>query len=170
MWEPLRLWDRCSVMKKLIISVAVVTLVTGCAEAEVASTTTSISAVTTSTMPTASTTSTLATTSSTSTNTSTPSPEAWDTWTLVLASIETGEAGSEDRALEIASGIDGADVLYSSDVPSLNPGFWVVHWGEFESGSEASNRCAGWPTLSPAIPATSERLSLRSPRTAMRWW
>jgi hypothetical protein len=62
---------------------------------------------------------------------------------LILASIETGAAGGEDRARAMADGIDGSAVLYSSDFPSLNPGFWVVHWGEFESGSEASNWCAG---------------------------
>ncbi len=60
-----------------------------------------------------------------------------------MASIEIGAGGGQDRAQEIADGIEGAEVIYSGDFPSLNPGFWVVHWGEFESGSEASSRCAG---------------------------
>jgi hypothetical protein len=75
----------------------------------------------------------------------TPSTEGWGTWTLILASIETGQPGAEDQAQEIAAGVDEAEVLYSNDYPSLNPDYWVVHWGEFESGSDASNWCASLP-------------------------
>jgi len=74
-----------------------------------------------------------------------PSTEAWGSWTLILASLEVDAAGSEERAEEIAAEIDGAMVLWSDDFPSLNPGYWVVYWGRFESGREASNWCSDLP-------------------------
>lgn len=64
---------------------------------------------------------------------------------MILASIETGEPGSREKAEELTTGLDGASVLWSDDFPSLNSGYWVVYRGEFESGSEASNSCSDLP-------------------------
>lgn len=80
-----------------------------------------------------------------STAAQTPATEAWGTWTLILASIEAGQTGAEDEAKEIAAGIEEARVLYSGDYPSLNPDYWVVYWGDFESGRVAGNQCGDIP-------------------------
>ncbi|NNC41460.1 MAG: hypothetical protein HKN95_12325 [Acidimicrobiia bacterium] len=111
---------------------------------------TTIPSTTTST-PDSTTTSTVAPTT-TSTAVRTPSTEDWDIWTAILASVETGEPGGFEQAEEFASGLDGAKVLWSDDYPSLNPGYWVVYWGEFESGDEASNWCSGLPTDKACYP------------------
>jgi hypothetical protein len=131
-------------MKQFLSIVALALVAAACAGSD-ADTSTTTTAMSTTTPPTSetTTTSTAAETTTSSTAVHPPSTEAWGTWTLVLASIETGAVGGEDRAREIADGIDGAAVIYSGDFPSLNPGFWVVHWGEFESGSEAGNWCGG---------------------------
>lgn len=119
---------------------------TGAATTTAVSVTSTTAAVTTTTsISTDSTTTTRLETTTSTTAIHTPSTEAWGTWTLILASIGTGDPGAEDRANEIAAGIEGAAVVYSSDFPSLNPDYWVVHWGAFESGSEASEWCAGQP-------------------------
>jgi hypothetical protein len=114
------------------------------------STTTTAANEFTSTTAAATTTSTSSTTTTVQETTTsiaahTPSTDAWGTWALILASIETGEPGAKDRANEIAAGVEGASVLYSGDFPSLNPDYWVVYWGEFESGSEASAWCSIQP-------------------------
>jgi hypothetical protein len=64
-------------------------------------------------------------------------------WTVVLASTK-----SEDSALDRAEGFadDGiADVgiLDSDDFGSLNPGFWVVYAGQYDSQGEASDALDG---------------------------
>ena len=74
-----------------------------------------------------------------------PLSDTWDTWTAILASIETGKPGAWEEAEEFAATIEGAAVLWSDDYPSLNPGYWVVHYGEFESGESAKAWCADLP-------------------------
>ncbi|MDH3261366.1 MAG: hypothetical protein OEM84_10395 [Acidimicrobiia bacterium] len=129
---------------KRVLLVTVMALAAAACAGSAASTTTTVQPAITMTSTSQTTTTTSAPEPSIATTTSsTPSIEAWGTWTLVLASIETGVVGAEDRAREVAAGIDESAVLYSNDFPSLNPGFWVVHWGEFTSGSEAANWCAG---------------------------
>ena len=128
---------------KHIASIFLVSLMlAACAGSDSDTSTTATTSITSMTSSTTITTAPPETTTSTSA-VHTPSTEAWGTWTLVLASIEIGAGGGQDRAQEIADGIEGAEVIYSGDFPSLNPGFWVVHWGEFESGSEAGTWCAG---------------------------
>jgi hypothetical protein len=125
-----------------------VTLVAGaCSGSAPATSTTTTGPVVNTTTSTASTTTTspAADESTTTTAIRTPSTDAWGTWTLILASIETGDQGAGEQAQELAAGIGGAAVLYSDDFPSLNPGYWVVHWGAFESGSEAGNWCGDKP-------------------------
>jgi hypothetical protein len=129
-------------MKPIAIISLVALMLAACAGSDSDTSTTATTAIVTTTSSTTITTAPPETTTSTSA-VHTPSTEAWGTWTLVLASIEIGAGGGQDRAQEIADGIEGAEVIYSGDFPSLNPGFWVVHWGEFESGSEAGNWCGG---------------------------
>ena len=74
-----------------------------------------------------------------------PLSDTWDTWTAILASIETGEPGAWEEAEEFAATIEDAAVLWSDDYPSLNPGYWVVHYGEFESGESAKAWCSELP-------------------------
>jgi len=140
-------------MKRFLAIIVMTLVATACAgsDADTSTTTTAIT-TTTPTTSAATTTTTVAETTTSATVASTPSTNAWETWTLVLASIEVGAEGAEEHATEIAASIDGAGVIYSSDFPSLNPGFWVVNWGEFESGSEASNWCAGIPNALTCYP------------------
>jgi len=133
---------------------AMALIVAACAGSGAASSTTTPAPSTTS-PPVGTTTSTAQATTETTTSTTgvpTPSTKAWGTWTLILASIETSRPGAEDWARGIAAGIPDAGVLYSDDFPSLNPGYWVVHWGAFESGAEASNWCAGTPESRTCYP------------------
>ena len=44
---------------------------------------------------------------------------------------------AEREAAAIRARGDEASVLFSSDYPSLNPGYWVVHSGRFRSQAEA---------------------------------
>jgi len=74
-----------------------------------------------------------------------PLSDSWDTWTAILASIETEEPGAWEEAENFAATIEDAAVLWSDDYPSLNPGYWVVHYGEFESGESAKAWCSDLP-------------------------
>ncbi len=131
-------------MKQIAIISVVALILAACAGSDSETSTTVTTSISTTAPPASTTTTSTAPETTTSfTAVHTPSTAAWGTWTLILASIETGAVGGEDRAQEVADGIEGSAVIFSSDFPSLNPGFWVVHWGEFESGSEASNWCAG---------------------------
>lgn len=134
---------------RVLIVVAVALVAVACSRSDEATPQTSTISTspekTTSTSSATSTTTIVLETTTTSAAARTPSAEAWGIWTLILASIETGDPGAEEQAQGIAAGVDGAAVLYSDDYPSLNPGYWVVYWGGFESGSEASNWCSGQP-------------------------
>jgi hypothetical protein len=140
-------------MRKLVIAMLIVSA--GCGGSEVAATSTTVQPAapptttvveeTTTTTAVEETTTTTAAQTTTSTAVRTPSTEVWDAWTLILASLETDEPGNWERAEEIAAGIDGAAVIWSDDYPSLNPGYWVVHWGEFPSASQAGDWCPDLP-------------------------
>lgn len=81
------------------------------------------------------------TTTAPTTTTAVPRAEGpWDTWTLIYASLDTGTRTRED-AEAIAVGIDDGAVLLSDDYPSLNPGFWVVHAGEWGHRRAAGAWC-----------------------------
>ena len=132
-------------MKQTVIISAVVLMLAACAGSDSETSTTATTAITTTTSSTTTTTAPPEATTSTSA-VHTPSTEAWGTWTLVLASIEIGAGGGQDRAQEIADGIEGAEVIYSGDFPSLNPGFWVVHWANSSPGLKPATGVGGWPT------------------------
>jgi len=101
----------------LLLAVALVLVAGACSDTGSA-TTTAVTGVTATTAATTtstdSTTTTLQETTTSTTAAHTPSTEAWGTWTLILASIGTGAPGAEDRAHEIAAGVEGAAVVYSS--------------------------------------------------------
>jgi hypothetical protein len=64
-------------------------------------------------------------------------------WTVVLASTRS-ESDARDRADGFAAdGIADVGVLNSDDFSSLNPGFWVVFSGQFDSQSQASDALDG---------------------------
>mgnify|MGYP001825219000 CR=1 FL=1 len=148
-------------MRYLFVTLALLTAACGGSDTtttqpaiEGVSTTTSSPAASTTTtavpMATTSTTDPIETTSTTAFHI--PLTDTWDTWTAILASIETGEADAWEEAEELAEGIEGAAVLWSDDYPSLNPGYWVVHRGEFESGELASASCSDIPDDMPCYP------------------
>jgi len=63
-------------------------------------------------------------------------PAGRDGWTIVLVSLPEsgGRAAAETRAGRArAAGLEGAGVLRSSDFASLNPGYYVVFAGVFDS-------------------------------------
>ena len=71
-------------------------------------------------------------------------------WTVILDSIDVGaDAYETSDAYELARqkasehrsrGID-CRLLLSDDYDSLNPGYWVVTTGAFQTRDEASSRC-----------------------------
>jgi uncharacterized OB-fold protein len=87
-----------------------------------------------------------ATPSSTPEPTTTPEPDgeigAWPAgqsgWTVVLASKSSESAARDSAEGFQADGIPDVGLLDSDDFASLNPGFWVVFSGEYDSQSEAS--------------------------------
>jgi hypothetical protein len=63
-------------------------------------------------------------------------PAGRDAWTIVLVSLPEGggRAAAEAQARRArAAGLSGAGVLRSSDFGSLNPGYYVVFAGVFDS-------------------------------------
>jgi hypothetical protein len=90
------------------------------------------------------TTNTVPTTTTTPTTTPTGSIRSWpagkDGYTIVLASIETsrGRAPAERRANDaIDNGLPEVGILNSSDYLTLNPGYYVVFTGIYDTLSEA---------------------------------
>jgi hypothetical protein len=81
--------------------------------------------------------------------TTTPSPAPASGWppgksafTVVLASMPT-KAAAEDRLSKAkAAGITGAAILRSDDFPTLNPGYWVVFDGQYDSVAQAQAQAA----------------------------
>lgn len=69
--------------------------------------------------------------------TPTPAPEGWppgkSAFTVILASMPT-EAAAQDKLQKAQeAGITGAAILKSDDFPTLNPGYWVVFDGQFDT-------------------------------------
>ena len=64
-------------------------------------------------------------------------------WTVVLASKQS-ESAARDSAESFANdGIADVGILNSDDFSSLNPGFWVVFSGQYDSQSAASDALDG---------------------------
>lgn len=81
--------------------------------------------------------------------TTTGGPDAlWDTWTLIYASLDTS-LHAREQAEALAGDIEGGLVLLSDDYPSLNPGYWVVHAGQWGSSRAAGAMCP--QELDPAL-------------------
>lgn len=93
----------------------------------------------TSSTPTSSTPTSSTPTTSTPT-TSTPTASSWpagtQAWTVILAS-ETSQADADNIAASATSDGLSAGVLYSSAVPTLSPGYWVVFSGQYATSAAA---------------------------------
>ena len=76
-------------------------------------------------------------------------PDDTSAYTVILLSTDTRE-GARTVARQAARAGIPAGVLRSEDYSSLNPGFWVVFGGEFESSEEA-------PREAPPAPAAPYR-------------
>jgi hypothetical protein len=64
-------------------------------------------------------------------------PAGTSGWTAILSSTRS-EAEARSTANAVAATGEEAGVLYSSDHPGLNPGYWAVFSGTFTSRSEAA--------------------------------
>lgn len=117
---------------------ALLVVLAACSSGPAATTTT------TSSVPQPTTTTTTApitTTTTTSVPLEASGPE-FDTWAIILESLSTADFSLEE-AIQRASEQSGpADVLLSDDYPSLNPGFWVIFNGPYNTGSDADLRCS----------------------------
>lgn len=97
----------------------------------------------TQTTPTTPTTPTTGTTSTqpTSTEESSDWPEGLDAWAVLLASKDTEQFDfayiTQQKANAEAKGFDNAGVLNSDDYFTLNPGYWVLYLGPYDTKSEA---------------------------------
>jgi hypothetical protein len=80
-------------------------------------------------------------------------PSGTDGYTVILQSVPSAEGQGEadaTAAQATRSGLPEVGVLNSSDHPSLNPGYWVVFTGVYNTLNEAENalpraRNAGYP-------------------------
>jgi hypothetical protein len=97
-------------------------------------------------------TSTLTTATTATTATTTPQgeirswPQGKEGYTVVLASVETskGRAAAEQKANQaIANGLTTVGILSSSDFLTLNPGYYVVFMGVYDTVAAAES---GLPT------------------------
>ena len=96
------------------------------------------------------------TTSPTTTTTSSGSIQAWpagkDGYTIVLSSTETsrGREPAERRARDaIDEGLPEVGILNSSDYLTLNPGYYVVFTGVYDTLGEARSRLATAKSFEP---------------------
>jgi zinc-ribbon domain len=69
-------------------------------------------------------------------------PPGKSAFTVVLASMPTKAAAEDKLAKAKAAGIAGAAVLHSDDFPTLNPGYWVVFDGQYDSVDQAQSTAA----------------------------
>lgn len=74
----------------------------------------------------------------------TASPSGWppgkSAFTVVLASMPT-KAAAEDKLQKAKdAGITTAAILNSDDFPTLNPGYWVVFDGQFDTVDQANSQ------------------------------
>ena len=75
---------------------------------------------------------------------STTSGDDWpggSAYTVILASLGSEAEASDFQAEARAAGLD-AGILNSSDYGSLNPGYWVVFSGTYDSSDGASQRAS----------------------------
>jgi ferredoxin-like protein FixX len=73
-------------------------------------------------------------------------PSGWppgkSAFTVVLASMTTEAEANDKLEKAKAAGITGAAVLHSDDFPTLNPGYWVVFDGQYDSIDQAQSQAA----------------------------
>ncbi|MBT8213275.1 MAG: hypothetical protein KJN71_09025 [Acidimicrobiia bacterium] len=140
-------------MRRVALLAAIAIAATACSGTTDSATTTAESvATTTSTTEPATTTATSTTTVATSTTTTTttvPSgplgPPPFQTWTVIVASLDvdtTSEAEAVDQWKSLVGDRPDSGVLLSDNYPSLNPGYWVVFAGEFDTELAATGLCA----------------------------
>ena len=73
-------------------------------------------------------------------------PDDTSAYTVILLSTNTRD-GAEAVARQAARAGIPAGVLQSDDYSSLNPGFWVVFGGEFDSSEEAQREAESYAGL-----------------------
>lgn len=73
-------------------------------------------------------------------------PSGWppgkSAFTVILASMTTEAEAKDKLAAAEAAGITGAAILRSDDFPTLNPGYWVVFDGQYDSVEQAQSQAA----------------------------
>src|SRR3954471_23688639 len=81
--------------------------------------------------------------------TPTPTPAPASGWppgksafTVVLASMPTKAAAEDKLKTAQGAGITTAAILHSDDFPTLNPGYWVVFDGQYDSIDQAKTQAA----------------------------
>lgn len=67
-------------------------------------------------------------------------------WIVIVASLEVGGVNTVARAASEAASLRekvdvGSEFFLSSDAESLNPGFWVVYSGPFDTADDARSSC-----------------------------
>lgn len=101
---------------------------------------------TTTTTPTAATGTTSGTTSTPTPAPATPAATGWPPgksgFTVILASMPTKAAADDKLEKAKAAGIASAAILHSDDFPTLNPGYWVVFDGQYDSVDQAQSQAA----------------------------
>ena len=75
-------------------------------------------------------------------------PSGKTAWTVILESA-TSKSAAEQKANELSSGGTSVGVLHSDDYSSLNPGYWVVFSGQYDSQSAAESALSGLSRRSP---------------------
>jgi hypothetical protein len=76
------------------------------------------------------------------TSASTGWPPGKSAFTVVLASMPNKADAEAKLAKAKAAGITGAAMLHSDDFPTLNPGYWVVFDGQYDSIDQAQGQAA----------------------------
>ena len=74
-------------------------------------------------------------------------PAGKTAWTVILESA-TSESAADAKANELSSDGTSVGVLHSDDFSSLNPGYWVVFSGQYDSQSAAQ---AALPSLQAKV-------------------
>lgn len=69
-------------------------------------------------------------------------PPGKNAFTVILASMPTEAAAEDKLAKAKAAGITSAAILHSDDFPTLNPGYWVVFDGQYDSVDQAQSQAA----------------------------
>ena len=69
-------------------------------------------------------------------------PPGKSAFTVILASMPTKAAAEDKLAKAKGAGIATAAILDSDDFPTLNPGYWVVFDGQYDSVDQAQSQAA----------------------------